>query len=142
MILRERVKGEKLYFKSARGVYEFGLTMMKLSDKSDEHKERFYVIGLNSKNNLEYVELCSIGILNASLVHPREIFHMAVIKQVNAIIILHNHPSGEPEPSEEDNKITRAIYAAGDTLGIQLLDHVIMGDETFYSYREENRLHS
>ena len=140
MILRERVRGDKVYFTSAKSVYEFGVKMLEMSDESDRYKERFYVIGLNSKNNLEYVELVSIGILNASLCHPREIYRMACIKAVNAIIIMHNHPSGEPKPSDEDIKITHIIKHAGETLDIRLLDHVILGEETFYSFREERLL--
>ena len=140
MIIRERVKGDKVYFTSARSVYEFGLKLLEMSDESDRMKERFYVIGLNSKNNLEYVELASLGILNASLCHPREIMRMACIKAVNAIIIMHNHPSGEPAPSDDDVKVTHIIKHAGEILDIKLLDHVILGEDTFYSFREERLL--
>lgn len=105
----------------------------------DFTKENFVVIGLNSKNKILYKEVVSIGILNSSLIHPREVFKKAVVNSCNAIIIAHNHPSGDPTPSEEDKRITKQLQEAGNILGIKLLDHVIIGSGGHYSF-DENEL--
>ncbi len=81
------------------------------------------------------VELVTIGILNSSLVHPRETFRRAVISGSAAIIIAHNHPSGEVEPSDEDMKITRVMHEAGNILGIALLDHIIFTKGNYFSFK-------
>ncbi len=112
------------------------LLMKYLKDKKKEH---FFGIYLDAKNNIiEKPELISVGILDMSVVHPREIFIEAIKKASKSIIIVHNHPSGIPEPSKEDKEITFRIYNAGKILGISLLDHVIIG-RTYFSFRE-NRL--
>jgi len=115
-------------------LFEFGKKLLELDDESDKMKERFYIIGLTTKNTVEYVELCTLGILNACMIHPREVFRMAILKGVDKIVIMHNHPSGAPEPSTEDDLVTEKIAAAGKIIGIKVLDHIILGDLDFYSY--------
>lgn len=91
-------------------------------------QEHFMVILLDSKNHVIKDEIVSIGTLNASLVHPREIFKSAIRESANAIILVHNHPSGDCSPSDEDIEITDKIKKAGMTLGIKVLDSVVVGD--------------
>jgi DNA repair protein RadC len=86
----------------------------------------------------EYIITISIGSLNSSIVHPREVFLEAVKKSSASIILLHNHPSGEVQPSREDINITQRLIEAGDIMGIKVLDHIIIGDGTYLSFKEEN----
>lgn len=99
-------------------------------------QEHFKVILLDTKNQVISVELVSTGTLNTTIVHPREIFKLAIRRAAHALILAHNHPSGDPTPSPEDQAITRDLIAAGDLLGIAVHDHVIIGDRRFFSLRE------
>lgn len=99
-------------------------------------KEHFMAAHLNTKNQIIAVETVSVGTLNASLVHPRELFKTAVKNSSAALIVAHNHPSGDPEPSKEDLQLTRRIKQAGELMGIEVLDHVIVGGERFVSMKE------
>lgn len=105
----------------------------------DQDKEHFWVIGLNSRNAIQYAELVSLGILNTSLVSPRETFRFAIMKGVASIILCHNHPSGDPDPSDNDLKITRKLVESGKILGIEVIDHIIIGNKNpgYYSLREK-----
>jgi DNA repair protein RadC len=103
----------------------------------DQSKEHFWAVGLNTRNCIEYVELVSLGTLNASLVHPREVYRTAIGKAVASVILGHNHPSGDPEPSQEDLKITKRLVEAGKIIGIDVIDHVIIGSgASFLSMKE------
>lgn len=108
----------------------------------DRDKEHFWALGLNTRNNIKYIDLVSLGTLFASFVHPRELYRLAVKEAVANIIAIHNHPSGDPEPSEEDKSITKRIVEAGKILGIQLIDHVIIttDPETFVSLKQEGHI--
>ncbi|UNC90918.1 RadC family protein [Candidatus Contubernalis alkaliaceticus] len=99
-------------------------------------KEYFKVILLNTKNQIISTELISIGSLNSSIVHPREIFSVAIKKVSASVILVHNHPSGDPTPSREDIEVTKRIIQAGDIIGITVLDHMIIGEGRYYSFRE------
>lgn len=103
-------------------------------------KEVFMVLLLNSANILTGEHRVSEGTLNASLVHPREVFNPAITDLAASIILLHNHPSGETEPSLEDNNITRRLVEAGKLLDIPVLDHIIIGGEKYFSFKEEGML--
>lgn len=100
-------------------------------------KEYLRVILLNTKNVVMTIKDVSVGSLNSSIVHPREVFTYAVKDSSSSIIICHNHPSGDPSPSEEDINITRRLSECGRILGIELLDHIIIGDGTFISLKEK-----
>ena len=102
----------------------------------DRDKEHFWIVGTNTRNNIKYIELVSLGTLNAALVHPREVFRMAILQASSSIITVHNHPSGDPEPSEEDIKLTRRLCEAGRILGIETLDHIIVGKNSYRSLKE------
>ncbi len=93
----------------------------------NKKKEYFYALLLDSKNKIIKKELVSIGTLDSSLVHPREIFKGAIKNSAASIILVHNHPSGDPEPSQQDIEVTKEIVKAGQVLNIKVLDHVIIG---------------
>jgi len=103
-------------------------------------KEYFLSLHLNSKNQLIRELLVSIGSLSTSVVHPREVFSPAVRDSTAAIILLHNHPSGDPSPSCEDRECTHRLSRAGRILGIRVLDHIVLGFETYYSFADAAQL--
>jgi len=98
----------------------------------NESKEYMFSLHLDSKNHVVCAELISVGSLNASIVHPREIYKSVLLSSAAGLILVHNHPSGDPAPSREDLDITKRLKEASELLGIRLLDHVIVG-QTYYS---------
>ena len=105
----------------------------------DETKEYFIVLHLDGKNRIIAVDVSSIGSLNQSIVHPREIYKTALLSSAAAIICIHNHPTGDSTPSSEDLEVTRRLKEAGQLLGIKVLDHIIVGDN-YYSFVENGHL--
>ncbi len=103
-------------------------------------KEHFEVLLLNTKNQVISREVISVGSLNASIVHPREIFNAPLRKSAAAVILVHNHPSGDPSPSQEDLEVTRRLVEAGGILGIAVRDHIIIGDGCYLSFKEKGLL--
>jgi DNA repair protein RadC len=103
-------------------------------------REHFRVLILNTKNVLLKNCLVSIGALNSSLVHPREVFKQAIKNSGAAIILVHNHPSGCCTPSQEDIAITKRLVEAGKIVGIEILDHVVIGDGTYFSFKDRSML--
>jgi DNA repair protein RadC len=99
-------------------------------------REQFVALALNTKNRVIGAWAVSVGSLNASIVHPRELFKPAVMLSAASIVIAHNHPSGDPTPSGADIQLTRRLVKGGDVLGIELLDHVVVGDESIASFRD------
>lgn len=100
-------------------------------------QEHFVVLCLNTKNQIIHKQTLFIGSLNSSIVHPRELFKEALRRSAASIICLHNHPSGDPAPSSEDIQVTKRMAECGRLLGIELLDHVIVGDQCFESMKEQ-----
>ncbi|MCL6592496.1 MAG: DNA repair protein RadC [Alicyclobacillus sp.] len=100
-------------------------------------KEHFIILHLDTKHRLISEEVVSVGSLDASIVHPREIFKSAVKRSASAILCVHNHPSGDPTPSPEDVAVTRRLCQAGVLLGIDVLDHLVVGDGRYVSLRAE-----
>lgn len=106
--------------------------ILQMEDKHDQDKEHFWVIGLNTKNVILFVDLVTLGILDQTVVHPREVFRVAVGRGgCKSVILAHNHPSGDPEPSEKDISLTKRMEEAGDMLGVQVLDHIVVGNNTW-----------
>lgn len=103
-----------------------------------EQKEHFFVLSLDSRNQLLKISDVSVGTVNASLVHPREVFKEAIQVSASQIILVHNHPSGDPEPSEDDLEITKKLVESGKILGIEVLDHIIIGKNSFLSFKDRN----
>lgn len=128
-----RNTGKKI--SSARGVFEY------MSGRiPDETKEHLFLLHLNTKNQIIRHDIISVGTLNASLIHPREIFKPAIRESAHAVILVHNHPSGDVEPSNADKKVTKLLKQAGSILQIDLLDHVIVGRDNWFSFREQSLL--
>jgi DNA repair protein RadC len=103
-------------------------------------REHFVVLLLNARHEMQARETVSIGSLNASIVHPREVFQPAIVHSAAAVVLVHNHPSGDPEPSEEDLGITRRLVQVGDLVGIGVLDHVIVAARGHVSFRARQLL--
>ena len=108
-----------------------------MHDMTSLNQEHFVTLFLNVKNQILHKQTIFIGSLNASIVHPREIFREAVKRSAASIICAHNHPSGNPAPSTEDIDVTKRLFEAGQLMGIELLDHVIIGDHQFISLKEK-----
>ncbi len=106
----------------------------------NEQREHFLVLLLNARHEVMGQETVSIGSLNASIVHPREVFRPAVAGAAAAVVLAHNHPSGDGEPSDEDLAITKRLVQAGEILGISILDHVIIAGRGAVSLRARNAL--
>jgi DNA repair protein RadC len=102
----------------------------------DKAKEHFKLILLNPRNKIIGISTISVGTLNASLVHPREVFKDAIMHSAASVVLAHNHPSGDPEPSEDDLKITKKLVDSGKILGIEVLDHIVIGKNIFCSFKE------
>lgn len=100
-------------------------------------REHFRTISLNTKNHVLAVDTVSIGSLNSSIVHPRELFKNPIKRSSAALILVHNHPSGDPTPSKEDIEVTKRLSDAGKLLGIEILDHIIIGDQKYISLKEK-----
>ena len=105
----------------------------KLKDKKEE---QFHVIMLDTKNNVIGEQMITKGILDASIIHPREVFKPAIKNSASKIILVHNHPSGDPNPSQEDLVITENIIKTGEEIGIKVLDHIIIGRKKWKSWKE------
>jgi DNA repair protein RadC len=123
---------ENPVIKSARDVARLMAPEMQSLDR-----EHFKILLLNTKNHVIQTHTVSVGSLNASVVHPRECFRPAIAAQAASIILVHNHPSGDVEPSAEDKSLTRRLTAAGDIVGIKVLDHVIIAGNKHLSLMEE-----
>jgi len=104
--------------------------------KSD--REKFICLHLNIKNQIISFEVVSTGSLTSSIVHPREVYKGAILSNAASVIFMHNHPSGDPEPSNDDLEITERLEKAGNILGIDVLDHIIVASGGFYSFRQNN----
>lgn len=108
----------------------------------ENKKEQLIAIYLDSRNREIHREIVSIGTLNANLIHPREVFEPAVRKLSAGVIIVHNHPSGDIVPSNEDLKITKQLVEAGKIMGIPIIDHMIVTKDSYYSFDEHKQLHA
>lgn len=123
--------GHKQKIRSAKDVYDIFIDRL-----DNAKKEEFYAILLDTKSNVIDEHRISVGTLNASLIHPREVFNPAIKASANAIILVHNHPSGDCTPSDVDKSVSKMLYNAGDLLGINVLDHVIIGKDSYISLKE------
>lgn len=103
-------------------------------------REQFIIACLNTKNEPTNITVVSVGTLNKAIVHPREVFKTAILSNASSIMAFHNHPSGDTTPSQHDIELTQRLYEAGNLLGIKLVDHLIIGDGTFTSLKEQGYL--
>ncbi len=131
----------RLYTKDIKDGYTIksaaDVSTLLMSEMRYLRKEQFRIILLNTKNVVIEIKTISEGSLNSSIVHPREVFSIAVKLSCNSILCVHNHPSGDPEPSREDIETTQRLINAGNVLGIKVLDHVIIGNGKFISLKEK-----
>lgn len=119
-----------MYIKTPKDTYEY------LSDMRKVKKEFFRGLYLDINNRLIHDELISVGTLTTNLVHPREVFYPAISKRAVAVILAHNHPSGDPEPSVDDIEMTKQMVSVSKIMEIELLDHVIIGGNNFVSLKQ------
>ena len=103
-------------------------------------KENFYILSLTTRNNLISVDKVSTGTLSASLAHPREVFLPAIKNSASTVIIVHNHPSGDTQPSEDDLEITKRLVEAGKILGVDVVDHIIVAKDNYFSFKDKGLL--
>lgn len=128
MVLKDIGKGTRL--SQPQAVADLGFSLLAMESEIDAEREHVWAIGLTNKNGVKYVELVSLGTLDESLIHPRELFPNAVHFGAARLIVMHNHPSGEVEISDADVRMTNRIVEAGKILGIAILDHIIIGNGT------------
>ena len=111
--------------------------LAQLTDLRNLKKEHFVALYINARNKLIHKELISVGTLTTNLVHPREVFEPAMVRASTEIIVAHNHPSGDPEPSSADLEITKRLIEAGKILGIKILNHLIITKESYFSFKDK-----
>jgi DNA repair protein RadC len=135
LVKESAVQTERPQFRRSADVSTLLQTILAGADR-----EHFVVILLDRKNRLIGINTASIGSLSASVVHPREVFKPAILSNAAAIVCAHNHPSGDPQPSQEDRVLTARLVEAGKVLGIQVLDHIIVGEGRYLSFADEGLL--
>ena len=128
-------KGFKVKIKSAEDVYNYFKDAL-----ATKNKEHFIALFLDTKNRIIGEEVVSVGTLNSSIIHPREVFNPAIKASASSVVIVHNHPSGDFLPSKEDEQFTKMLCDAGEILGIKVLDHVIIGKDGFFGIKEKGGL--
>ena len=126
-VKRDRVKKPEEVWELVQG---------RLAGKKEEH---FLAVFLNIRSHVIKTEEISVGSLDASIVHPRELFKKAMKATAASVVLVHNHPSGDPEPSNEDIQLTKRLVEVGELMGIAVLDHVIVGEDTFISMKREGK---
>ena len=135
VLVREKVGRYELP-KAIRSPEDAYKAITTLTNVQEEAQEVFGILILNTKNKVVAVHEVSRGTLNSSMVHPREIFKPAVLHNAAGIICFHNHPSGDTVPSKEDIEVTERLVAAGEIMGIIVMDHIIVGDDEYISLRD------
>jgi len=132
--VRRRIKPEGLKIKFPSDILPL------IQHYGDRRQEHFLCISVNGANEVMTVRVVTIGLINKSQVHPREVFADVIAERASAVIIAHNHPVGEPIPSKEDREVTKRMKEAASVLGINLLDHIIFNRKGYYSFVEEGEL--
>ncbi len=130
--LKERIIGKKIKLKSSKEVYDYLFQSMQKNKK-----EIFKVVFLDAKNKIINTEDLFEGTLNTSSVYPREIMKKAIQYNAVSLILVHNHPSGNPEPSQSDKNITKNLVNAGNVMQIKIIDHIIIGDNRYFSFADD-----
>jgi DNA repair protein RadC len=140
MIVEINIKLKKHKVNTAEKAFTLLLSAFEELDDIDQEKEHFYCIGLKRNREVKFMDLVSVGTLSGTLVHSREVFRRAIQMGVDAIIIAHNHPSGNMRTSVSDDLITKSLTEAGKIIGIEVLDHIVFCRDEFYSYAENGML--
>jgi len=131
LVRKKSIPWPSIKFSGSHNVWEFGKQLTETADR-----EQFWALMLDAKNMLIGVNLVSQGTLSASLVSPREVLKPAILLNSAAIVVFHNHPSGDPNPSVEDKQCTSLLRAACEVVGIRFLDHVIIGESEYFSFSD------
>ena len=130
-------KEQKIRILNSEDVYKVMQQILLRENKIRRNQEHFWVVGLDTRNKILFIELISLGATNSMQVDPKEVFRMAIYKMAVSMILIHNHPSGELDPSEADKDMTARLIKSGDLLGIQVLDHLIISEKNYLSFDEE-----
>jgi DNA repair protein RadC len=133
------LRHSKIHIGKAADVAKVFQDLLSLEDRIDQDKEHFYVMHLDSHHRINLVELVAIGTLTDATIHPRETYRRAVIEGSHSIIVAHNHPSGDPTPSDNDITVTLNLHKAGELLNIPLLDHIVFTHTTYYSFLKQKK---
>ncbi|WP_452598919.1 JAB domain-containing protein [Pontimicrobium sp. MEBiC01747] len=126
-------KDENIHIANTKDIARIMRKILLRQNRLHRKKEYFWSIGLNTNNDVEYIELLTIGTLNQNILDPVEVFNFAVAKKCKKLILCHNHPSGNTKPSEDDLKLTQSIMLGARTLKIELLDHIIISESKSYT---------
>jgi DNA repair protein RadC len=130
-------KKKNLKIECSADVHQLMQKILMRQNKLHRQKEYFWVIGLNNASNILYIELVSIGSLNKCIVDPVEVFCFAIARKCKRIIMVHNHPSGNPEPSDSDLSITAQLVKGASYLNIQIVDHIIITEKKYMSFADQ-----
>jgi len=148
-----RLKSIKAVFQNetvcdAPGIYRLGAKTTQPAEVAilfghlqEETKEHLIALHLDSKNRIVCFDRVAVGSMSSAIAHPREVFKSALLSSAAAILLVHNHPSGDPAPSQDDIRITQRLRDCGDLLGIPVIDHIIIGDDKYYSFAESRLIH-
>jgi DNA repair protein RadC len=139
MIIELKEK-QKVSVRGSGLVHKLIWNVIKAMQPFDQGKEHLFAIGVNRAFKIIYLDWISMGSVSGTIAEPREVFRTAVLQGASAIIIAHNHPSGNLNPSNEDKKVTKTMVEAGKILHIQVVDHVIVSSNGYYSFAEEGEL--
>jgi DNA repair protein RadC len=133
-------KAQKIKLASSADIYKIMQQILLRENKIDREKEHFWTIGLDNANRILYIELISLGSSTATIVQPMQVFRVAILKGAIQMVLVHNHPSGELRPSEEDIKITDRLVQVGHIVGIKVIDHLIISEKTYNSFGDTGEL--
>lgn len=133
-------KNQKIQVTGPHDIFEIMRRILLRENKLGRQKEHFWVIGLATSNKIMYIELVALGSISASIVNPLEVFSLAAQKKSPHIILVHNHPGESLKPSKEDIELTKKIVRGGKILHIDVLDHLLITTEGYYSFEEEGKM--
>lgn len=133
-------KSQQIKLTSSADIYKIMQQVLLRENKIDREKEHFWTIGLDNANRILYLELISLGSTTATIVQPMQVFRVAILKGAINLILVHNHPSGEIRPSDEDKDITDRLIQVGNIVGIKVLDHLIITEKTYNSFNDTHQL--
>lgn len=133
-------KEQKTKIANSEDVFSIMRAVLMRQNRLHRQKEYFWSVGLNTANDILYIELVTVGTLNKNIVDPVELFSFAVQKKCKKIILVHNHPSGHPKPSKPDRELTSMLQQGAAVLRIAILDHIIITEENYYSFADEGDL--
>ena len=133
-------KEQKINVLNSKDIYKVMQQILLRENKIGRGQEHFWVVGLDNKNKILFIELVSLGAANITVVKPREVFRMAIYKLAVKMILVHNHPSGDTTPSEEDHDFTDKLLKSGDMLGVEVIDHLVISEKEYTSFKDKGIL--